>query len=1147
MRRTIAALTSCLLAFLAICSHLAIATQAPFSIESLSQQERPSYSTKTFPPQTIKWTLPKASNNSAVVYDKYSLALANGQQRLFVFAAEFHPWRLPVPSLWRDVLQKIRAAGFNTVSIYTHWALIQPNPDPNSIDLSGLNDLDHFLTVAKQTGLFVIVRPGPYINAETTVGGMAPWTINLDAVLRTNDTAWYHAWVPYIDAVSKVVVKHQLLYNSIGRLTGGSVILVQADNEYKTGVTERAYMEQLVSRLKSNGISLPITYNDPGRDNNFVDLVDLYGLDSYPQRFDCSHPSDWVPFRDDYLEYHLETNPDQPFYIPEFQGGSYDPYGGPGYEACASMTNSSFTRVANQALIAQRVTLLSLYMVYGGTNWGGLAEPDVYTSYDYGAALTEHRQTTEKYLELKRQGNLLAAFPDLAMTEQIFDKPGFNISQAYDLNAKAQVDPNIFRTTVLENPETKSKFYVVRYDNTTESRRVQFALDIETLGEKVTLGERRSGDDEVGVYNYLDGRDSRIIAVDQQLPAGLFLRFSTSNVYRISTIANLVVVTLDYGPQQMLEWSLSLQHPKDGKFVSADLLTACQDGVMKVHKDKQILGWEHSDIKTNPQEVRGSFRATPEGAKMVYKTSSDTYVVLHFSPTSFTRRDFAVPVHYSPSALIRSKYKSSNLINQFFGLSEESIIMIKVDLLRNATYASTQRPLDTLYMYGSMSQDRNVTMFAMPNLKYVFWNGQRVPAETQQDLEWFYVVPLPGPSEAVMAWKPPKLSEVEWKVKDSIPEASASFDDSEWINANKTESFNPYTNDPGLDTQGIILFASEYGFHANNIVWRGHFALDPSQPFPSDVFVEVEGGRSSAFSVWLNGVYLGSAEADRETSAVDRKFTVPRDVFEQQEGGRKENVVTILQDHMGIEMEAGELPIGLQSAQKPKRALEAVKLPRGIIGFNFPSLRVDKIEEPKVIWKVQGNYKGEQAPDKVRRGLNEGGLEAEVMGWHLPGFDASRWSSSLSADNIGKSGKSRVMFYRTTFNLDIPYLDEIDVGLNLRFIQHRKRKGEEEKEVTRRTMFRAQLYVNGWQMGKYINNLGPQQVFPVHDGVFNMKGNNVIGVSVWNLNDETYGGDEEEWEWDPRTGLVLEVNHILTGHSKDGYVLDAPTWQQLRN
>ena len=1124
MRLTaIAALTGCIAAGLApFVSSAPHAPQAPFSVEPFLQKtDRPAASpTKT-------WTLPRGSNNSAVMFDKYSLALAGGQQRLLVFAAEFHPWRLPVPSLWRDVLQKIRAAGFNTVSIYTHWGLIQPSSDPKTIDLSGINDLDYFLTVAKEEGLFVIVRPGPYINAETTVGGMAPWTVNIDAVLRTNDTVWQSAWKPYIDAISRIVVKHQLQHDRARSryLSGGSVILVQADNEYKTGEAERAYMTELVAALKRNGISVPITYNDPGRDSNFVDLVDLYGLDSYPQRFDCSHPSTWVPFRDDYLKYHMDTNPDQPFYIPEFQGGSYDPYGGPGYEACGRMTNASFTRVANQALLAQRVTLLSLYMVYGGTNWGGLAEPDVYTSYDYGAALDEHRQTTDKYTELKRQGYFLTAFPDLAMTEQIVDDPGFNISQAWDLDAKEDVDAKVFRTSVLENPETKSKFYVVRYDNTTESRRVQFALEIESMGETILVGERRGSDDELSIYNYLNGRDSHIIPVDQQLPGGLLLRFSTSNVYRVATIANNVVISLDYGPKQMLEWSIRLQEDK-GHFTSMEMLTTNTDAsVQKVQGEEfeEMLRY-HSDFKTDPKEARGSFMPRDNGDdaihQVVYKTSQDTYIVLHITPSSFTRRDFVAPTRYRdgiPHSAVRLHGRPENLANRFFGYSENSVILIKVDMLRNATYSSTETPLDTLHLWGSVGQETNVTMWAFPGLTHVYWNGHRVDAQTQQDLGWFYAFPLPGPAKAALEWQPPKLSGLDWRWQDSIPEASVDFDDGAWVDANKTTSFNPYTRDPTLDTQGVILFASEYGFHANNIVWRGHFSVAPGEG-PADVYVKVEGGRSSAFSVWLNGVYLGSAEADREKSASGATFSIPTGTLRDGE----ENVVTVLQDHMGIEMEAGELPIGLQDDQ---RALEAVKLPRGIVGFSFPSLRATRLSEPKVSWKVQGNFRGEGAPDAVRRSLNEGGLHAEVQGWHLPGFDASHWptvpSSSMALKNRG-----RITFYRTSFTLSAPAA--VDIGLSFRF---RKLEGRR---------FRAQLYVNGWQMGKYVNNLGPQLVFPIHSGIVDLQGDNEVGVSVCWLDDDS------EAAWDPRADLELEVNHVLAGESRDGYVLTAPGWKQLR-
>lgn len=230
-------------------------------------------------------------------------------------------------------------------------------------------------------------------------------------------------------------------------------------------------------------------------------------------------------------------------------------------------------------------------------------------------------------------------------------------------------------------------------------------------------------------------------------------------------------------------------------------------------------------------------------------------------------------------------------------------------------------------------------------------------------------------------------------------------------------------------------------------------------------------------------------------------------------------MITVLQDHMGIEMETGDLQLGFQ---KGEQWLQAPKLPRGIISYSFPSLRSSKLEEPKVEWRVQGNFKGENAPDGIRRSLNEGGLHAEVQGWHLPGFDASPWPRIED-----ESPKARVVFYRTSFTLDTP--EKTDIGLNFVLKQMGSKR------------FRAQLYVNGWQVGKYINNLGPQTKYPVHTGIINLRGKNEVGVSVWVVGDE-----DKEWGWDPREGLELEVGHVMSGEPRDGYVLDAQGWKELR-
>lgn len=102
-----------------------------------------------------------------VGFDRYSM-LIDGK-RLVLWSGEVHPFRLPSPSLWRDVLQKLRAHGYNAISIYVSWNY--HSPAPGKYDFTGVRDLDLFLRTAAETGLYVILRTGPYINAEVDAGG----------------------------------------------------------------------------------------------------------------------------------------------------------------------------------------------------------------------------------------------------------------------------------------------------------------------------------------------------------------------------------------------------------------------------------------------------------------------------------------------------------------------------------------------------------------------------------------------------------------------------------------------------------------------------------------------------------------------------------------------------------------------------------------------------------------------------------------------------------------------------------------------------------------------------------------------------------------------------------------------------------------
>ncbi|MEN3361515.1 MAG: hypothetical protein V7637_5497, partial [Mycobacteriales bacterium] len=297
-----------------------------------------------------------------VGYDHYSVTVDG--QRVYLWSAEFHYWRLPSPDLWRDVLQKLKAAGFNATSIYFDWAY--HSPAPGQYDFTGVRDVDRLLQIAAEVGIYVIARPGPYINAETDSGGFPGWLQTQAGRARSSApdyTAAYQDWLRHIDPI---IARHQLTTG------GGTVLLYQAENEYGSN-GDAAYMTQLQQQIRADGITVPITHNyccgastwatGPGS-------VPVPGRDSYPQGFNCSSPTVWRG-----VDALTRLRDDVPVFTPEYQGGAFDPWGGPGYENCRQLIGPDFEKVFYKNNVANGATIQNFYMTYGGTSWGWLADP----------------------------------------------------------------------------------------------------------------------------------------------------------------------------------------------------------------------------------------------------------------------------------------------------------------------------------------------------------------------------------------------------------------------------------------------------------------------------------------------------------------------------------------------------------------------------------------------------------------------------------------------------------------------------------------------------------------------------------------------------------------------------------------------------
>jgi beta-galactosidase GanA len=447
-----------------------------------------------------------------ITFDSYSF-LIDGK-RTYIWSGEFHPYRLPSPGLWPDIFQKMKAAGFNTVSIYFSWGYHSPRE--GEYGFTGVRDLDRLLDDARDAGIYVIARPGPYINAEVDSGGFPLWLTNKPVRNRSPDPAYLQLADQWMTQIDRILARHQL---TDGR---GTVIAYQVENEYYNGSDAgRAYMQHLEDKARADGITVPLVGNHNATFVKGTGAVEVSGWDYYPQGFDCSHPGQWKPAPD--MAAHRFAG--EPLFTAEFQGGAFDPWGGPGYAKCAALINDRFANVFYKENIAAGATAQNFYMLFGGTSWGWQAIPQNYTSYDYGAAITEARQFDPKYYEDKRIGYFVTGTAELAKTDPL---------------VPARLDNPRLVDRARINPDTGTQFHLVRHGDTTAST-------VETTHIALSLTEGRFAEvpQQPGTAITIDGRESRMLLADYAIGA-THMVYSTSELMTDATIDGRDIAVL-YG------------------------------------------------------------------------------------------------------------------------------------------------------------------------------------------------------------------------------------------------------------------------------------------------------------------------------------------------------------------------------------------------------------------------------------------------------------------------------------------------------------------------------------------------------------------------------------------------------------------------
>ena len=300
-----------------------------------------------------------------------------------VKAAEVHYPRIP-RAYWDNRIKMCKALGMNTLCIYIFWNAHEQQE--GVFDFTGNNDIRAFVKLAQQNGMYIIVRPGPYVCAEWEMGGLPWWLLKKkDIRLRERD--------PYF--MERLEIFEKKVGEQLGDLTiekGGPIIMVQVENEYGSYGEDKPYISAVRDIIRKSGFD-KVELFQCDWSSNFT----KNGLDDLTWTMNFGTGANI----DQEFKKLGELRPNSPKMCSEFWSGWFDKWGG------RHETRGAEAMVDGISQMLDRGISFSLYMTHGGTNWGHWAganspgfAPDV-TSYDYDAPINEAGQVTDKFWKLR--------------------------------------------------------------------------------------------------------------------------------------------------------------------------------------------------------------------------------------------------------------------------------------------------------------------------------------------------------------------------------------------------------------------------------------------------------------------------------------------------------------------------------------------------------------------------------------------------------------------------------------------------------------------------------------------------------------------------------------------------------------------------
>ena len=319
-----------------------------------------------------------------------------------IISCELHPARIPA-EYWRHRIKMAKAMGCNTISAYIFWNYHESEEGVYDF-ATGNHNIAEFIRIVQEEGMWLILRPGPYVCAEWELGGIPPYLLRItDIKLRCMDTRYMAAAEKYIARLAEEIRPFLIT-------KGGPVLMLQIENEFGSFGNDRDYLLRLKNVWNSCGIDVP-TFTADGPS---VKMLEAGSLPGSAVGLDPGSSSDDFALAE-------KVNPGVPVFSSETYPGWLTHWG----EKWAKPDTSELFKEV-RFLMDNRKSF-NLYVIHGGTNFGFTAgansggkgyEPDV-TSYDYDAPVNERGQATPKYMALRRligsylpKGGILPPIPD---------------------------------------------------------------------------------------------------------------------------------------------------------------------------------------------------------------------------------------------------------------------------------------------------------------------------------------------------------------------------------------------------------------------------------------------------------------------------------------------------------------------------------------------------------------------------------------------------------------------------------------------------------------------------------------------------------------------------------------------------------------